>query len=78
MLSFLYRIATSFENEHGHRANLIYLNPSHMQQLRQDLANIGGMDELIRFLGMELVIDTQVSHPHVAYSPAHAGIVNAS
>lgn len=68
MLSYLYRLAVRFESEHGYRANLLYLNPQHFNQLQRDLAAISGLGELVRFLGMEIVIEAGVSHPRVAYS----------
>ena len=70
MLSFLYRLATDYEREHGHRPNLLYISPLHYQSLRHDLASIQGLGELVRFLGMEIVIEPEVSHPHVSYSRA--------
>lgn len=68
MLSYLYKLATEFEREHGHRPNLLYISPQHFQSLRHDLADIPGLGELVRFLGMEVVVDTEVGHPHLSYS----------
>lgn len=68
MLSFLCRLATEFEREHGYRPNLLYISPHHFQSLRHDLANIQGLGELVRFLGMEIVIESEASHPHLSYS----------
>jgi len=70
MLSFLYRLATNFEREHGYRANLLYLSPDHLLNLRLELAAIRGLDELVRFLGMEIVIEPSACHPHISYSRA--------
>ena len=68
MLSFLYRLATEFEREHGYRPNLLYISPQHFQSLRHDLASIQGLGELVRFLGMEIVIEPDAGHPQVSYS----------
>lgn len=68
MLSYLYRLATRFEHEHGYRANLVYLNPTHFNQLQTDLDAIEGLGEMVRFLGMEIIVETGISHPQVAYS----------
>jgi hypothetical protein len=70
MLSFLYKLATDFEREHGHRPNLLYISPQHFQSLRYDLASIKGLGELVRFLGMEIVLEPEASHPHLSYSRA--------
>jgi hypothetical protein len=68
MLSFLYRLATDFEREHGYRPNLLYISPHHFQSLRHDLASIQGLGELVRFLGMEIVIEPEACHPHLCFS----------
>ena len=68
MLSYLYRLANGFESDHGYRPNVLYLNRHHFSQLRTDLASIRGLGELVQFLGMEIVIDSEVLHPRVAYS----------
>lgn len=69
MISFLYQMANHFEQEHGFRPNILYLNPEHYQQLRLDLIRIRDLEELVQFLGMEVVLDREMGHPHVAYSP---------
>lgn len=68
MLSYLYKLAMEFEREHGHRPNLLYISPLHFQCLRHDLAGIPGLGELVQFLGMELVIESDACHPHLSYS----------
>lgn len=68
MISFLYRLTNNFEAEHGFRPNILYLNPKHYTQLRRDLAEIKDLEELVTFLGMEVVLAGEVTHPHVAYS----------
>lgn len=68
MLSYLYRLANGFESDHGYRPNVLYLNRHHFSQLRTDLAAIHGLGELVQFLGMEIVIDSEVTHPRVSYS----------
>jgi len=68
MLSYLYRMVNGFECDHGYRPNVLYLNRHHFTQLRTDLANIHGLGELVHFLGMEIVIDSEVTHPRVSYT----------
>ena len=68
MLSFLYRLTMRYEREHGYRPNLIYLNSRHYQQLQNELAAINGLGELVRFLGMEIVLTEDVCHPNVAWT----------
>ena len=68
MLSFLYHMANAFEREHGFRPNILYINLNHFAQLRSQLAEIKGLDALNQLLGMEIVLDTNLSQPHVAWS----------
>ncbi len=68
MISFLYRLASDFEHANGYRPNLIYLHPTHFSALQQDLAAIQGLGELARFLGMEVIVDSEIVHPHVGWS----------
>lgn len=68
MLSYLVKLASEFEREHGQRANILYLNHAHFRTLRQELAGIPGLGELVRFLGMEVVIEPGITYPHLRYS----------
>jgi len=68
MISFLFRLVNIYENEHGFRPNMLYISSSHFDKLKLDLTNINGLDNLVLFLGMEIVIDTDMSHPRVAFS----------
>jgi len=68
MLSFLYRMANTFEREHGFRPNVLYLNNQHFLQLKSQLDNIKDLDALNQLLGMELVLDDELTQPHVAWS----------
>ncbi len=68
MLSFIYRQAMAFERDHGFRPNLLCLNREHYEHLRRDLAGVARLDTLVRLLGMEVVVDPEVAHPHVTWS----------
>jgi len=69
MLSFLYNLAHDFELSHGYRANLLYINSLHYAALRAELAEINNLDKLSQFLGMDLVISDEATHPHVVWQP---------
>lgn len=67
MLSYLYRLAADYERTHGCRPNLVYLNRLHYRMLRE---NLGGMDDeqqIARFLGMNVFICPDITHPDVAW-----------
>jgi len=69
MLSFLFKLANNFEQEHGYRPNVLYLNQQHFKSLKESLADIKDLDALNRFLGMEIVLSEESSQPHLAWSP---------
>ena len=69
MLSFLYRLANKYEQEHGYRPNVLYMNEYHFHSLYDALSDIKDLDALTQFMGMELVLSTDSCQPHVAWSP---------
>ena len=69
MLSFLCRIATDFESEHGFRPNVLYINSSHLRRMRDDFAD-SSMTSIRRLLGMEIVVSADAVHPHVGWTQA--------
>ena len=68
MLSHIYRLARQFEHAHQVRPNLLYLNPEHLEHLRESFADPRDMGKILELLQMELIIDREVVHPHVAWS----------
>jgi hypothetical protein len=68
MLSFIYRLARDFEKEHGIYPNLLYLSPIHLQFLREQLDNEAQLDNIVKRLGMEIMITGEVIHPHVVWT----------
>ena len=68
MLSLIYQLSSEFEKRHGLRPNLIYLNPRHQQQFCNDYPDANVRVRIMQHLGMEVVIDRDVIHPHVAWS----------
>jgi len=67
MLSHLYRLTDAFRRTHGFCPNLLYLNPRHYQWLRASLAGLRNESEVRRFLGMDVLIVSEIEHPGVAY-----------
>lgn len=66
MLSFIVQLATSFEREHGVKANVLYLNGEHFDHLRQDFSDPQDIQAMVERLGMEVVLDRHAVHPHLA------------
>lgn len=67
MLSFIYRLVRDFEKEHGITPNLLYLNQTHMSVLCDQIGSSVQHDELVKLLGMEIIITQESLHPHVAW-----------
>jgi len=73
MLSFIYQIARHFERKHGFSPNLIHLNHTQFKHLCAELAEIRGLDNLSRVLGMEIVLESDLTHPSVSWSAVDWG-----
>ncbi len=69
MLSAIFRLAEDFERSHAVRPNLLYLHPRHLRALRTHFAGPDAAAEIVAWLRMDLVVDSAVIHPHVAWSP---------
>ncbi|VAX11539.1 hypothetical protein MNBD_GAMMA25-1040 [hydrothermal vent metagenome] len=68
MLSFIYQIARQFELKHGFSPNLIHLNNEQFDHLCSELADIQGLENLSQVLGMEIVLEADLTHPTVSWS----------
>ena len=68
MLGFIYRLVREFEIEHGKRPNLLYLNPFHAAHLKASFDQNYSMTQIMNILEMELVIEQDIMHPHVAWT----------
>lgn len=68
MISFLLRIINEFKNEHGYQPNLLYLNEFHLNHLKTGFDEGMSLPELCDLLHMELVVNREVIHPHVAWT----------
>jgi hypothetical protein len=66
MLSYIFRLVEDYENEHGMRPNVLYLNDKHFNGLRMDFADPNDIEEIVKRLEMEIVLDRTAMHPHVA------------
>jgi hypothetical protein len=69
MLSFLYRLRQSFEAEHGYRPNTVIMNAGHYRLLQASLPAVGDYTELRQLLGMDVMLNPDCVHPHVAWTP---------
>ena len=70
MLGFIYRIIRDFELEHGIHPNLLYLNRFHSEHLKAAFDDGYSICQIMNTLQMELIIDQNAMHPHVAWTDA--------
>lgn len=68
MMSYIYRMAKSFNDLHGFAPNLIYLNSAHVNMLRLQLGNPANVQEILRQLGLDVIVSQSITHPSVSYS----------
>ena len=68
MISYLYRLIQQFERQHGIHPNLLYLNEIHAEKLKQDFSDELPYHSITDLLKMELVINKEITHPHVAWT----------
>jgi len=68
MLNYIYRLIRDFEREHGIQPNLLYINPVHLQHLKDSLDETYDFQSIRNLLKMELIIIQDTVHPHVAWA----------
>lgn len=76
MLSFIYQLVNQYECSHGYPPNLLYINPTHLQQLQHSFASEFDLVDIMNMFKLEFVVDTETIHPHVAWTSlmlAHHG-----
>jgi hypothetical protein len=67
MLGYIYRLVSDFEDEHGIHPNFLYLNTLHSEHLKTAFSDDYSMPSIMKLLQMELVIENDIMHPHVAW-----------
>ena len=70
MLDYIYRLVNSFEREHGIHPNLLYLNPVQSEYLKSSFDESYSLAQIMQILRMEMIIDSEIMHPHVAWVQA--------
>lgn len=68
MLSYIYSVAKEFEQEHGFSPNLLYMNYTHLECLKQQLEDPNDFNSILVFLGMELILEQDTTNPNVAWA----------
>ena len=68
MLSFILRLTHDFEQEHGIYPNLLYMNRFHAEHLKAAFDQNYTIAQILELLDMELIIQNDITHPHVVWS----------
>ena len=68
MLSFINRLVREYELEHGFHPNLLYLNRFHAEHLKTAFDADLSVAQILDFLGMEMIIENEITHPRVAWT----------
>ena len=76
MLSYIYRQIRAFENQHGVLPNLLYINEEQAEHLKESVSEDYTLRDIAELLQLEVVINQDVLHPHVAWTQSQ--IRNAS
>ena len=68
MLGFIVRLVSSFEKEHGFRPNLLYINRTHSEHLKDAFDEQFSFSQIVEMLEMEIIIQPEATHPYVAWT----------
>lgn len=81
MLSFIVRLCTAFQKEHGFSPNVVYVSAAHYSRLRSELGSHArdlGDDELRDYLGLEIMTSGDAIHPHVGWLASAARLAESA
>ena len=66
MLSYIYRIASEFQKEHGYPPNTLFLNRQHLARLKLEFAGVE-IEQILELLDMQIRVEQDSRHPHVGW-----------
>lgn len=66
MLSFVITLVNNYEQRFGRRPNVVYMNESHYEYLREEMPGIRAHDEVVSLLGIDISLSNDAISPHVA------------
>lgn len=67
MLSAINQLTDSFEQQHGFRPNLLYVNTAQLQLLKEQLSE-PDIEILVQLIGMDIVIVETTVQAHVSWA----------
>ena len=66
MLSHIVSLVSKYEDRHGLRPNVIYMNETHYGYLREELPGVRDHNDVVAILGVDIALNDEAMHPQVA------------
>jgi hypothetical protein len=66
MLSHIVTLLNSYENNHGERPNVVYMNETHYSYLREELPFVRDHSDVVAILGVDIALNEEAMHPQAA------------
>ena len=66
MLSMIVSLVGHYEARHGNRPNLLYMNETHYEYLREEMPGAEDHRAVVALLGIDIALTDDAMQPHVA------------
>lgn len=66
MLSHIVNLVSTYEQSHGVRPNLVFMNETHYSYLREELPGVRDHDDVTSIIGVDIALSDEALRPHVA------------
>lgn len=66
MLSHIVNLVSDYEQDHGMKPNLVYMNETHYGYLREEMPGVWDHDDVVSLLGIDIALSDMAIRPHVA------------
>ena len=66
MLRHIVSLVSTYEQSHGIRPNLVFMNEGHYAALREELPGVRDHDDVTTILGVDIALSDEAIRPHVA------------
>ena len=67
MISTINQLTQKYEQKHGYRPNLLYLNSALLQKLKEQFCE-PDIDVISQLIGMEIIIVQDLKQPYVSWA----------
>lgn len=66
MLSAIVALVDHYQRHHGSRPNLLYMNETHYEYLREEMPGARDHQDIVTLLGIDIALTADAMRPHVA------------